>query len=66
MQKRFDTCFRNVATDTIAMSRMLHSSNQNVLCGSELIVDHKTQTNVSKAKQSFLTVFFTTTAPRYL
>ena len=65
MQKRFDTRFRNVATDTIAVSRTLHSSNQYVLCGSELIVDHKTETNVSKAKQ-FLTVFFTTTAPRYL
>jgi len=27
------------------MSRT-HSSNQHFLCGSELIVDHKTQTNV--------------------
>ena len=28
------------------MSRTLHSSNQPFLCGSELTVDHKTQTNV--------------------
>jgi len=28
----------------LAVSRTLHSSKPNTLCGSELIVDHKTQT----------------------
>ena len=46
MERRFVTCFRDVATHVIVMSRTLHSLNQNVLCGSELVVDHKTQTNV--------------------
>ena len=45
MLRQFVTCFRDVATHIIAMSRTLHSSSQHFLCGSELIVDHKTQTN---------------------
>ena len=43
--KRFVTCFRDVATHVIVVSRTLRSSNQHFLCGTELIVDHKTQTN---------------------
>ena len=46
MQRRFVTCFCDIATHIIVVSRTLHSSNQHFLCGSELIVDHKTQTNV--------------------
>jgi len=47
MQRRFVTCFRNIATHIIALPRTLHSSNQTVLfCRTEFIVDHKTQTNV--------------------
>jgi len=35
--------FRDAATHIIAVSGTFHSSKPNVLCGSELIVDHKTQ-----------------------
>ena len=46
MQRWFVTCFRDVGTHVIVVFRMLHSSNQHFLCAPELIVDHKTQTNV--------------------
>ena len=45
-QRRFVTCFRNVATRIIAVSRTFHSSNQNVFCGTDLIVYHLTQTTI--------------------
>ena len=42
MQRRFVTCFRDIATLIIAVSRSFHSSNQNVfLCGTKLVVYHK-------------------------
>ena len=44
--KRFVICFCDVATHVIVVSRTLCSSNQHFLCGSELIDDHTTQTNV--------------------
>ena len=45
------------------MSRTLHSSNQNVLCGSELVVDHKTQTYV---RFESLTIFLSGQITAYL
>ena len=36
------------ATPLLDLSITLHSSKQNVLCGSELIVDHKTQRKIGK------------------
>ena len=61
MRRRFVTCFRDVATHVIVVSRMLHSSNQHFLCGSELIVDHKTQT---KDRFESLKIIFLPKVPR--
>ena len=46
MQRRFVTCFRDIVTHIIAVPRTLHSTFFVLFCGTEFIVDHKTQTNV--------------------
>ena len=46
MHRQYVNCFRDVATHIITVSKTLHLSNQNVLCGSELIIEHKTQTKL--------------------
>ena len=68
MQRRFVTCFRDVATHVIAVYRTHHSATQTVFVVPSLllIIKHK-QMCVLKAQQSFwqCTSVFTTTSPRF-
>ena len=63
MNRLFVTCFRDVTIHIIAVSRTLHSSNQNAF-----MVKKYRKRFVFKAKQLFLTMQYsvTTTSPLYL